>query len=106
MIKVPGPRILLKPIKLHEEDKVFASAKKYGIVISEQTERQEQTKIDKGIVLSIGPTAAKEYVQGVEVGDVVGFAKYGGKFVVDPVDEETYLVINDEDIVCIFKDHK
>ena len=103
-ISVTGCRVLIKPFKIQEHDKVFAAAKASGIVLPEFSERKEQANIDKGTVLQIGPKAHEDYLGDVAVGDVIGFAKFGGKFVQDPVDDEIYLVINDEDIICKFKD--
>lgn len=103
MITVTGCRILLKPFKIQEHDKVFASAQKAGIILSETSERKEQINVDKGQVLQIGPKAHEDYVGNIVVGDVVGFAKFGGKFVQDPVDDEVYLIVNDEDLICQFK---
>jgi co-chaperonin GroES (HSP10) len=104
MIDVTGCRVLLKPFKIQEHDKVFASAKAAGIELPEFSERKEQVNVDKGTVLQIGPSAHTDYIGSVKVGDVVGFAKFGGKFVQDPTDDEVYLVINDEDVICVFKE--
>lgn len=104
MIKVPGCRVLLKPFKIEEADAVVRSAKAAGIAIPEFSERKQQIEIDKAIVLEIGPSTNPDYTASLEVGDTIGFAKYGGKYIKDPADGETYLVINDDEIVCIFKD--
>lgn len=104
MIKITGCRILVKPFKLQEHDKVFASAKAAGIELPEFSERKEQVNVDKGTVLQKGPKCHEDYIGDLEVGDVIGYAKFGGKFVQDPQDEEIYLVINDEDLVCIYKE--
>jgi co-chaperonin GroES (HSP10) len=104
MIKVTGCRVLLKPFKIQEHDKVFASAEKAGIILTEISERKEQVNVDKGTVVEIGPNAHVDYVGDVAVGDTIGFAKFGGKFVCDPVDDQLYLIINDEDIICKFKE--
>ena len=104
MITVTGCRILIKPFKLQEHDKVFASAKAAGIQLPEFSERKEQVNVDKGTVLQIGPKSHEDYVGSLVEGDVIGFAKFGGKFVQDPKDDEVYLIINDEDVICIFKD--
>lgn len=103
-IQVTGCRVLLKPFKIQEHDKVFAAAQKAGIVLPQMSERKEQANVDKGTVLQIGPKCHPDYTDGILAGDVIGFAKFGGKFVQDPVDEELYLIINDEDIICVFKE--
>ena len=104
MIHVTGCRVLLKPFKIQEHDKVFASAKIQGIIIPEMSQRKEEVNVDKGTVLQIGPKAHEDYVGDIKVGDVVGFAKFGGKFVQDPIDDVVYLIVNDEDLICSFKE--
>lgn len=103
-INVTGCRILVKPFKIQEHDKVFESAKKAGIILTEISERKEQINVDKGTVLQIGSKCHEDYVGSLEVGDVIAYAKFGGKFIQEPGDEEVYLVINDEDVIAIFKD--
>lgn len=104
MIEVTGCRILVKPQKIQEYDKVIASAIKAGLVLPEQSDRKEQVNVDKGIVLQVGEKCHPDYLGTAKVGDLIGYAKFGGKFIQDPVDEELYLVINDEDVICIFKE--
>lgn len=106
MIEVPGCRILVKPMKLEEQDKLYARAEAAGIKLPEAERRKMETTVDKGTVLQIGPQAANEYIQGVEVGSLIGFTKFGGKFVRDIDSEEDLLIINDEDVICIFKENK
>ena len=103
-ITVTGCRILVKPFKIQEHDKVFESAKKAGIILTEVSERKEQINVDKGTVLQIGSKCHEDYVGELKVGDVSGYAKFGGKFIQDPVDEIIYLIISDEDVICIFKE--
>lgn len=64
---------------------------------------REMASMDKGTVLDIGPTAFKDYGIDcpVKVGDFICYAKFGGKDVNDPADDKTFVVINDEDVVCI-----
>ena len=106
MIEVTGCRILIKPQKIQEYDKVFASALKAGLVLPEQSERKEQIHIDKGTLVQIGPNCHQDYVGSAKVGDMIGYAKFGGKFIQDATTDELYLVINDEDVICIFKDEQ
>jgi co-chaperonin GroES (HSP10) len=103
-ITVTGCRILVKPFKIQEHDKVFESAKKAGIILTEVSERKEQINVDKGTVLQIGSKCHEDYVGELAVGDVIGYAKFGGKFIQDPADDTIYLIISDEDVVCIFKE--
>jgi co-chaperonin GroES (HSP10) len=105
MIKVTGCRILVKPFKIQEHDKVFDSAKKAGIILTEVSERKEQVNIDKGIVLQMGSKCHEDYVNELAIGDTIAYAKFGGKFITEPgKEEEIFLVINDEDVVAIFKE--
>lgn len=102
-ITVTGCRILVKPFKIQEHDKVFESAKKAGIILTEVSERKEQINVDKGTVLQIGSKCHEDYVGSLSVGDTIAYAKFGGKFIQEPGDDTVYLVISDEDVVCIFK---
>ena len=99
-IRVKGCRILLKPHTIEEVDPIYAKAKAAGIDIGEFTSRKEQANIDKGTVLQIGPQCHEDYVGDLTEGSVIGFAKFGGKFVKD--DGIDYLIINDEDVICVF----
>lgn len=104
-ILVTGCRILVKPFKLQEHDKVFASAKAAGIILTEMSERKEQVNVDKGVVVQIGEKCHEDYVGNLAVGDTIAYAKFGGKFVQDPKqDNELFLILNDEDVLCIFKE--
>jgi co-chaperonin GroES (HSP10) len=103
-ITVTGCRILVKPFKIQEHDKVFESAKKAGIILTEVSERKEQINVDKGTVLQIGSKCHEDYVGDLKVGDVIAYAKFGGKFIQEPGSEDIYLVLNDEDVVAIFKE--
>ena len=106
MIKVHGCRILVRPIKIHENDEVFKRARTAGIQLLEMSERKEQVAVEKGTVLEMGKHCNKDYVGDLKVGDVIGFAKFGGKFITDPDNDEMLLVINDEDVVCTIKETK
>lgn len=104
MIKVKGCRLLIRPFKLQEHDKTFARAKAAGIALPEFSERKEEINVDKGHVLEIGSKCHTDYVEDLKVGDVIGYAKFGGKFITDPKTEEVFLIINDEDVVCVFEE--
>jgi co-chaperonin GroES (HSP10) len=107
MIIPAGHRVVVRQEKYDEHDEVFASAKRVGIEIVKDREVRYQASVDKGVVVSIGPTAWKDFgaVPWANVGDVVVFAKNAGKTIEDPQDKETpYVVLNDEDIVAIIKE--
>lgn len=103
MITVTGCRLLVKPVPLQEHDKVWKAAAAMGLELPEISKRKEEVNIDRGTVIQIGENCHVDYVGHVKVGDMIGYAKFGGKFIQD-TDETIYLVINDEDVVCIIKD--
>jgi co-chaperonin GroES (HSP10) len=104
MIHVTGCRVLVKPIELVEHDEVYKRSKAAGIALPELTERREQTQVDRGTVLQIGSSCAPAYIGDVKIGDMIGYARFGGKYFKDG--NEDLLVLNDEDIICVFKDNE
>lgn len=104
-VEAIGCKIILRVQRVEDYDVTFKKAKEVGIIIADHDDnRRAQAGIDKGEVLAIGPSCSDQYIQGVQVGDMVGFAKYGGKIVSaldDP--DDRYLIINDEDVVCKFR---
>lgn len=112
MIIPCGHRVVVKQEKLEDVDPAYKKAAKVGIVIADTDDKKrEQAGLDKGIVISIGPGAFVEFNRNQDlsgpwcaVGDKVAFAKYSGKTVVDPDDQESYMVLNDEDIVCVIRE--
>jgi len=103
MIKVTGCRILVRPLDLAELDPVMARAKALGIEF-EKDERKAKAHAEKGVVLELGPRVNEDYTEGANVGDTIGFTKFGGKFVKEGPDSEELLIINDEDVICVFKE--
>jgi co-chaperonin GroES (HSP10) len=107
-----GHRVVVKQEKLEDTDPAYRKAVRAGIMIADtEDKRREQAGFDKGTVVAIGPGAFVEFNrnQGTEgtwcqIGDKVAFAKYSGKTVVDPDNHEVYMVINDEDVVCIIRE--
>lgn len=104
-----GHRLVIKPFTIEEHDPVFKNARAVGIELLEREERREQIAVDKGTVLEIGPSAFTALnppgkdIPWCQVGDVIGYTRNAGKFI--KVDETTHvLVINDEDVVNIFKE--
>lgn len=96
-------RIIVKQDKLEEKDQIFKRAKEAGLFVDLSEKSREQAAVDTGTVVSIGPTAFKDF--GAEqppiiLQDSVVFAKHAGKIIVDPEDGETYIALNDEDIIC------
>lgn len=102
-------RIIVKQQKLEEVDEVYLRAKQAGIAIADTVDnRRAQAGVDKGVVVAFGPTAYRDFHTDVpiKVGDVVAFAKYSGKTITDPEDNEEYVALNDEDIVAILTGEK
>ena len=100
-------RIIVKQQRLEEVDQTLKRARAAGIVIADHGDTiRAQAGVDKGTVISIGPTAYRDFNTGVpiKVGDVVVFAKFCGKVIQDPSDQEEYVALNDEDIVAIIKE--
>lgn len=106
MIIVPGHRVLVKPDKLEEADPFYQRAAKAGLALPREHEdlRRAEAAVDRGVVVAIGPTAWRDFggEPWCQVGDRIAYAKFSGKTVTEG--ETNYLVINDEDVVCILKE--
>lgn len=102
-LKICGARLLVKPLQLEEADSVYKAAKKAGIAIPESDEkRREQAALDKGVVIQVGALAWFDWGDGTpwaKVGDSVIWARHAGKVV--EVDNERYLILNDEDVIAV-----
>lgn len=104
MIKPLLHRIIVKQQKLTEAHKEYRRAEALGIVIPEHEDnKRAQAGVDKGVVVAIGPTAYRDFNTDtpIKVGDMIAFARFSGKTIIDPKDEEEYVALNDEDIVAI-----
>lgn len=99
MIEVCGHRVLIKP---RDVEKVT----KGGIYIPDNVADKEARATTVGKVVSIGPTAWYDFPGDpwCNIGDLVMYGKYAGKFVEDPDTKDKYMVVNDEDIICILKE--
>lgn len=99
-------RILIKQDKLEETDETYVRAKKVGIVIAEnENNKRAQASVDTGTVIAIGETAFRDFgtTSPIVEGDRIAYARFSGKFVKDPTSEEEFVLLNDEDVVAIFK---
>lgn len=108
MTPIPcGHRLVIKQIELADYDETYKKAKQIGIEIAQNKDfMREQQSVDRGTVIAIGPSAFQDFnakEPWCKVGDIIAFAKYSGKAVKDIETQEDYLVINDEDAVCILK---
>lgn len=107
MIEPVLHRILVKADKVEEVDKTYQKMRELNLQLAVSEDRKrEQASVDKGRVVSIGPTAFRDFNADcpLKVGDYVAYARFAGKQITDPTDETEYVVLNDEDVVCIFKE--
>lgn len=102
-IKLLLHHVLVKPDKMEEADETIRRARESGLIV--QLDKREQKAIEFGTVLSVGPTAFKDYGRGPDIlkeGDRVSFAKYAGKEIKD--NGVDLLILNDQDVLCIVGD--
>jgi len=74
-----------------------------GIIIPEQVTERERKAVEYGTVVRVGPRAFMDYGRGPDIlstGDRVSYARYAGKTVTD-TDGKEYLLVNDQDILCL-----
>lgn len=107
MIKPLIHRILVKAEKFEEFSEDVKRARSIGLEIPElEDHKRQQASVDRGKIIAIGETAYRDF--GVEcpvkVGDVVNYARFAGKIVIDPETKEEFVALNDEDLICIVKD--
>lgn len=113
MMQITGYRVLVKPDEVQKKSK--------GGIYLAQDEKLEKTGVQKGMIISIGPSAWKAFREmddkgkehngdsWAQPGDYVLFARNAGRFVYDPFEsyednKNEYLVMNDEDIIAIIKE--
>lgn len=103
-VEVVGHRVLLKP---HFDEEVIEEGALKGFKLDiGDTFKREKAATVVGEVISIGSMAWKafdgdnpDWKPWAKVGDIVYFAKYGGKFIT--IDEEDYIIVNDEDVQAV-----
>tara|TARA_R110000868_G_scaffold292874_2_gene553387 strand:- start:283 stop:612 length:330 start_codon:yes stop_codon:yes gene_type:complete len=102
MLTVKGYRLL---VKAKEIERVSGG----GIIISVEgtnQDRLEQTGNQIGTVVGVGHTCWKGSVDDTpwcEVGDDILYSKHAGRFVFDPVTDEKFLTINDDDVIAVIQ---
>jgi len=102
-VAMVGHRVLLKPADDTSHAEVQEGALKgFQLDVGDDFKRQKASTT-VGEVVSIGPMAWRAFdgdnplwSPWAEVGDIVYFAKYGGKFIT--IDGEDYIIINDDDV--------
>lgn len=108
MLKVSGPRVLVRQDRLEEKDPTFASAVRAGIVIhdSSREKKQEQNAVDEGTCVAVGlgcwQPPIGDGTPWCAVGDRVVFAKYGGS--IRKEGDDIFILLNDEDILGVITD--
>lgn len=98
-------RVLVKADRLEDVDKTHLMAKKAGIIIPDSGDKaRAQAGVDKGTVVLVGPTAFRDFnaESPVQIGSYIAYARFAGKAVTDPYTDEEFVLLNDEDVVCIF----
>lgn len=96
--------VIVKQEKLADVDPTYQRAKAAGLLIADHDDnKRAQAGVDKGTVISLGPTAYRDYNVDppIKPGDFVAFAKFSGKVITDPEDNQDYVLLNDQDIVCV-----
>ena len=97
-LSVCGHRVLIEPEHLEE-------VTESGIVLNVGEDwKREKAATVIGKIVSVGPTAWKDFSDGwpwAKVGDRVYYARYSGKTVVDGDDE--FVICNDEDVICVIQ---
>lgn len=104
MIKPLLHRIIVLQNKLEETNKDYVRAAQAGLIIPDHPDKtRAQAGVDTGTVMAIGPTAYRDFNTDVpiKVGDIVAFARFSGKTVIDPKDDEEYVALNDEDVIVV-----
>lgn len=94
-----GHRVLIKLDVVEEKSEG-------GIIINSNPDsmKGEQQGVEAGTVVSLGPTAYKDFTGEAwcKVGDRVNFKRYEGVY--KEVDDEHYRIVNDEDIFAIIEE--
>lgn len=104
MITPTTHRIIIKQHQLEDFSAEHKRMKELGWAIPETEDKKRAAAgVDQGVVVAIGPTAFRDFgiESPIKTGDHVAFAKYSGKVITDPDDNEEYVALNDEDIVAI-----
>lgn len=109
-LKAVGHRLLVKPDPLKERVKINDDLKKLGFEIARPAdmEKMEEAATQTGTVVDVGSTAwhafdksSPDWKAWCKVGDRIVFARYAGKPIEDPVTDEKYFVLNDEDVQAL-----
>jgi co-chaperonin GroES (HSP10) len=100
-------RILIKQDKIEETNQDYLKLKQLNMVLpSSDDSKRAQAGVDTGVVVALGATAFRDFGTSppIEVGDKIAYARFAGKFLTDFADQEKYVMLNDEDVCCVYKD--
>ncbi len=94
-LKAVSFRVILKVKEVEE--------KSQGGIVMVVDKKMERNAHTEGTIVDIGPDAYAAFrpkfeFAGLKIGDRVFYARYSGKWIVDPETKEEFLVVNDEDI--------
>lgn len=106
MIEPVLHRILIKQDVFEETNKEYKRMRELGLVIpTSDDQKRAQAGVDTGTVISVGTTSFRDFgtTSPVAKGDRIAYARFAGKFITDPATHEEYVILNDEDCVCVFK---
>ena len=109
-MKAIGHRVHLKKLKIAEKAKEGSIIIAYG-----DSEKAQERAQQYGVIVDIGPDVWKGYrfyqdgkpVNGTpwaQVGDLVFIQRYAGHHANDLDTGDEYLVVNDNDILCVAKE--
>ena len=108
-VEVCGHRVLLKA-SFDSNEIQSGVLKGFKMETDEMHDRSKAATIT-GVVAAVGPMAWKafdgdnpDWEPWAKIGDIVYFAKYGGKFIT--IDKEDYIIIQDEDVQAIRHEDK
>jgi len=74
-----------------------------GIILTQDTREKEKGIAMSGLLIKIGPNAWEDIGEGapqVQPGQRVRCVRYGGVMVKDPVSDEEFHIMNDEDLIA------
>lgn len=100
-------RILVKPEKFEEFSEEHRRIKELGWALPTTDEmKRAEASVDRGVVVALGATAYRDFNTDppVKVGDIVNYARFAGKLLKDPADGDSYVILNDEDLICVIKE--
>ena len=100
-LKPAGFAVLIEPRKIEEDLKLNKDSK---LVLPDFVKDKQRVECSTGKVLAVGPQAWKDLGDGTpwcEPGDNIMFSKYGGKLYENDATGETYIMINDRDVIGV-----